>query len=71
MNEKMKTEDLFGPSCSNPVELVENFCVMHFGVNLHKAFLDDTKSYTTTVTAEIYMSKSLHLGCFVVVMVWM
>ena len=38
---------MFGPLCAEAAELVENFCAMHLGVNLRKAFLDGTKSHTT------------------------
>ena len=48
INER-KSEDrkLFGPLCSEATELVENFCAMHLGVNLRKAFLCGMKFHTT------------------------
>ena len=33
--------------CPHAIELVENFCFMHLGVNLCKAFLDGIRSLTS------------------------
>ena len=48
--EEKREEDreCFGPICECPdvIELVENFCCMHLGVNLRKAFLDRVKTST-------------------------
>ena len=33
--------------CPRAIELVENFCFMHLGVNLCKAFLDGIRSLTS------------------------
>ena len=45
--EEKREEDMkrFGPACKCPdvIELVENFCCMHLGVNLRKAFFDGIK----------------------------
>ena len=38
--ERTKDEEKFGDVCPEGFELVENFCSMHLGVNLRKAFLD-------------------------------
>jgi hypothetical protein len=43
-------EDTFGPMCEecpDIIELVENFCCMHLGVNLRKAFFDGIKRTCT------------------------
>ena len=45
---KDEDEQRFGPASSEAVELVENFCAMHLGVNLRKSFLDGTKITSTT-----------------------
>ena len=44
--EDKRKEDLqkYGPACSEGIELVQNFCCMHLGVNLRKAFLDGIKA---------------------------
>ena len=36
---RVADENLFGPAPSKTVELIENFCSMHLGINLPKAFL--------------------------------
>lgn len=33
------------------IELVENFCCMHLGINLRKAFLEGVKSVTSTMNS--------------------
>lgn len=40
-------EEFFGTTCPEAIELVENFCCMHLGVNLCKAFLDGVKGATS------------------------
>ena len=37
-------EQRFGPACGDAIDVVENFCAMHLGVNLRKAFLDGLKT---------------------------
>ena len=43
--EEKREEDKkrFGPASPDAIELVENFCCMHLGVNLRKAFFDGVK----------------------------
>ena len=36
-------EEEFGPASPDSINLVENFCSMHLGVNLRKAFLSGVK----------------------------
>ena len=36
---RVADENLFGPASSKTVELIKNFCSMHLGINLRKAFL--------------------------------
>lgn len=43
-DQKKKDEEKFGTMCPGAMELVENFCCMHLGVNLRKAFLDGMKA---------------------------
>ena len=43
-DERCKDEERFGATCPEAIELVENFCCMHLGVNLRKAFLDGVRS---------------------------
>ena len=43
-DKREKDENQFGPACQNAVEIVENFCYMHLGVNLRKAFLKGAKT---------------------------
>ena len=38
-DKREEDENQFGPACQNAAEIVENFCYMHLGVNLRKAFL--------------------------------
>ncbi len=45
---KEEDEEKFGPASSEAIEMVENFCAMHLGVNLRKAFVDGTKVTSTT-----------------------
>lgn len=45
--QREKDEETFGPTCPEAIELVENFCGMHLGVNLRKAFLEGIKSVTS------------------------
>lgn len=44
-------ERRFGAVCPEAIELVENFCCMHLGVNLRKAFLEGVKSVTSTMNS--------------------
>ena len=48
--EEKREEDreIFGPqsACPDVTELIENFCCMHLGVNLRKAFFDGIKAST-------------------------
>ena len=44
IEEKKKADrEKFGPESSDPVDFVENFCAMHLGCNLRKAFLNGIK----------------------------
>ena len=45
--EREKDEERFGAVCPEALDLVENFCAMHLGVNLRKAFLDGVKTVTS------------------------
>ena len=45
--EREKDEERFGAVCHEALDLVENFCAMHLGVNLRKAFLDGVKTVTS------------------------
>ena len=46
MQDKRKEdEEQFGPLNQNAVEVVENFCYMHLGINLRKAFLKGAKDF--------------------------
>ena len=40
---RQEDREKFGPVCPEALELVENFCCMHLGVNLRKAFFDGVK----------------------------
>ena len=40
-------EEVFGPASFKSIDLVENFCSMHLGVNLRKAFLCGIVDYTS------------------------
>ena len=42
--QREEDEKKFGASCPEVIDLVENFCCMHLGVNLRKAFLSGTRS---------------------------
>lgn len=42
----------FGPVCADAIQLVENFCCMHLGVNLRKAFFDGLKTMESTDAAQ-------------------
>ena len=46
VEEKREDRERFGPAdeCPEVTELVENFCCMHLGVNLRKAFFDTEES---------------------------
>ena len=48
--ERAKDAQRFGEVCPEVLELVENFCSMHLGVNLRKAFLDGIRCLTHTAT---------------------
>ena len=37
-------EQRFGPASGDAMDVIENFCAMHLGVNLRKAFLDGLKT---------------------------
>ena len=37
-------QEKFGPACQEGIELVQNFCCMHLGINLRKAFFDGIKT---------------------------
>ena len=45
-------EKQFGPIGQNAVEIVENFCYMHLGVNLRKAFLKGAKNLTNSNSSD-------------------
>ena len=45
LDKREEDEKQFGPVCQN-TEIVENFCYMHLGVNLRKAFLKGAKTLT-------------------------
>ncbi len=47
-DKREEDRECFGPICECPdvIELVENFCCMHLGVNLRKAFFDGVKKIT-------------------------
>ena len=45
--QRRKDKEKFGALFPHAVDLVENFCCMHLGVNLHKAFLDGIRSLTS------------------------
>ena len=47
--------ECFGPICGCPdvIELVENFCCMHLGVNLRKAFFDGVKTSTDNRSSDM------------------
>ena len=44
--QRRKDEEKFGAMCPHAIELVDNFCSMHLGVNPRKAFLDGIRSLT-------------------------
>ena len=48
--ERARDAERFGEACPEVLELVENFCSMHLGVNLRKAFLDGIRCVTHTAT---------------------
>ena len=48
--ERAKDVQQFGEVCPEVLELVENVCSMHLGVNLRKAFLDGIRCLTHTAT---------------------
>ena len=48
--ERAKDGQRFGEVCPEVLELVENVCSMHLGVNLRKAFLDGIRCLTHTAT---------------------
>ena len=50
-DKREEDENQFGPACQNAVEIVENFCYMHLGVNLRKAFLKGAKNVTASDSA--------------------
>ena len=37
-------EQRLGPASGDALDVIENFCAMHLGVNLRKAFLDGLKT---------------------------
>ena len=41
---RSEDEQKFGPATSDRFELVTNFCTMHLGINLRKAFLCGAKN---------------------------
>ena len=45
---KEEDENKFGPVCTEAIDVVENFCAMHLGVNLRKAFLDGMKTFDSS-----------------------
>lgn len=44
--EREKDEERFCAVCPEAFEVLENFCCMHLGINLTKAFLGGVKSAT-------------------------
>jgi len=46
--------------CPDAIELVENFCSMHLGVNLRKAFLDGVRSVTSADSAGSTQQRDHH-----------
>ena len=38
--------------CQEAIEIVENFCYMHLGVNLRKAFLKGAKNFTQSDSSD-------------------
>lgn len=47
-DKREEDEKRFGPVSQNATDLIENFCYMHLGVNLRKAFLKGAKSFTNS-----------------------
>ena len=45
-------EHQFGPAKLEAFDLIENFCSMHLGVNLRKAFLNGIKSVDSTIESD-------------------
>ena len=45
---KEEDENKFGHVCTEAIDVVENFCAMHLGVNLRKAFLDGMKTFDSS-----------------------
>ena len=52
---RQEDSERFGPRCGCPdvMELVENFCCMHLGVNLRKAFFDAARTSTDSHSSDI------------------
>ena len=44
LQEKKEDKLRFGPASGDAMDVIENFCAMHLGINLHKAFLDGLKT---------------------------
>ena len=46
----------FGPEgeCPDVTKLVENFCYMHLGINLQKAFFESEKSRTDDASSDVF-----------------
>lgn len=51
---KDEDEAWFGANSGEGLEIIENFCAMHLGVNLHKAFLSVEELVESPVDAFVY-----------------
>ena len=51
---RVEDEEKFGKVCPEAFELVENFCCMHLGVNLRKAFLDGIRHVVCSDSSSVY-----------------
>ena len=61
---RARDADRFGELCPEVLELVENFCSMHLGVNLRKAFLDGIRCLTTDSCRDRYaLDTIIHEFC--------
>lgn len=58
--EREKDEERFGAMCPEAIELVENFCSMHLGINLRKAFLDGVRSLTCADSTDTVQQRESH-----------
>ena len=58
--ERRKDEEKFGAMCPHAIELVENFCSMHLGVNLRKALLDGIRSLTSAESTSSPQQQERH-----------